>query len=41
MLQMAVKPGVQPAIGNQLLMIALFGDTSAIEHQHSICLFNR
>lgn len=38
-LQMTVELGVEPAVGDQLLMTAVFGDAAAIKHQHrSACL---
>lgn len=41
LLQMPVKLGVEPAIGNQLLVIALFRDTSAIKNEYPVSLLNR
>lgn len=41
LLQMPIQLGVQPTIGNQLLMVAIFGNAAAVEYQHSIGLFNR
>lgn len=40
-LQMPIKLGIQPTVGNQLLMAAIFGDTSAIKYQHPVSLFYR
>lgn len=41
LLQVPVEPSVETAICNQLLMIPVFGDAPAIEHQHAIGLFHR
>jgi hypothetical protein len=41
MLQMAIQLGVEPAIGDQLLMAAVFGNAAAIKNQHPIRLLNR
>ena len=38
---MPVKLGVQTTVGDQLLMITVFGDAPAVEHQHPIGLLHR
>ncbi|MNQ49691.1 hypothetical protein D3C85_636070 [compost metagenome] len=38
---MPIQLGVQPAIGDQLLVIAILGNAAAIEYQHPIRLFHR
>lgn len=40
-LQVAIEPRIEPALGDQLAVLALFGDAPAIEHQHPIGLLNR
>ncbi len=41
MLQMSIKPGIEPAVGDQLLMLTLLGDAPAVEYQDPVGLFNR
>ena len=41
LLEMPVKLGVEPSIGDQLLVIALLCDATAIENEHPISLLHR
>lgn len=41
LLQMSVEPGVEAAFGDQLLVIAVFGDMPAIEDQDPVGLLHR
>ena len=41
MLQVAIQLGIQSAFGDQGLVLTLFGNPPAIEHQDPVSLFNR
>lgn len=41
LLQMSVEPGVEAAFGDQLLVVAVFGDMPAIEDQDPVGLLHR
>jgi hypothetical protein len=41
LLQMPIQPGIQAAIGDQLLMITILGNPPAVEYQHAVGLFHR
>ena len=40
LLKVPVQLGVQPTVGDQLLMVAIFGHMPTIEHQHPISLLH-